>query len=182
MYRKKLDFQSIVFKVFILYLAIYLLALLLRLNYDFESLIINNEYKFLVIFNIVSISFGLPLSIVFDLLLIKVFGIFYILLFAPILTFLGLIQVMVLRKTNHIFMNKKFLVKNFKNNKLFYLFENIKIKPIYIFLIRAFPILPFILGSYFIAESLNNKKAILINSLIGAYFYYFSLFLIIGKS
>ena len=161
MYRKKLDFKSIIFKVFILYLAVYLLALLLRLNYDFESLLINIEYKYLLLFNIVSISLGLPLSIIFDFLLIKIFGI---------------------RKTNLEFMKKKFLIKNLKKNKLYYLFVNINVKPIYIFLIRAFPILPFLLGSYFIAKSLNNKKIILINSLLGAYFYYFSLFIIIGKS
>ena len=182
MYRKELNFKSIIFKIIIIYFGIYLTALFLRLNYDFESLFNNVEYKFLVLFNIVSISLGLPLSIVLDFILIKLFGLFYILLFAPVQTFLSLIQVIFFRKATLNLSNKSLLIKIFGNKKLNNTFEKITIKPIYIFLIRAFPILPFLLGSYFIAGSPNNKKVILIYSLIGAYFYYFSFFIIILKS
>ena len=182
MHKKELDFKSIIFKIFIIYFGIYLSAFFLRLNYDFESLLINVEYKILVLINIISILLGLPLSIVLDFLLIKLFGLFYILLFAPIQTFLSLIQVVFFRKANLDFSKNSFLIKKFRNKKIYNKFENIAIKPIYIFLIRAFPILPFLLGSYFIAASPNNKKVILIYSLIGAYFYYFSFFIIISKS
>ena len=182
MYRKEVNFKSIILKVFIFYLGIYLSALFLRFNYDLESFFINTEYRFLILINIFSIFLGLPFSILFDFILIKVFGLFYILLFAPIQTFLGLIQVIFLRKINLNFTKKNFLIKNIKKNKVYNLFENINFKPIYIFVIRAFPILPFLLGSYFIAVSNNNKKIILINSLIGAYIYYFTLFIIIGKA
>ena len=182
MYRKEVNFKPIILKVFILYLGIYLLALFLRFNYDLKYFFINIEYKYLIIINVFSIILGLPFSIIFDFILIKVFGLFYILLFAPIQTFLGLIQIIFLRKTNLNFIKKKFLNKNIKKNKLYNLVENTNFKPIYIFIIRAFPILPFLLSSYFIAVSRNNKKVILINSLIGAYFYYFSLFIIIGKA
>ena len=182
MYRKELNFKSIIFKIFIIYFGIYLSAFFLRINYDFESIFINVEYKFLVLINIVSISFGLPLSIVLDFILIKVFGLFYILLFAPVQTFLSLIQIIFFRKATLNFSQQSFLIKKFRNKKIYKIFENITIKPIYIFLIRAFPILPFLLGSYFIAVSPNNKKIILIYSLIGAYFYYFSFFVIIGRA
>mgnify|MGYP001303391556 CR=1 FL=1 len=182
MYRKEVNFKSIILKVFILYLGIYLLALFFRFNYDLKSVFINIEYKYLILINVFSIFLGLPLSIIFDFILIKVFGLFYILLFAPIQTFLGLIQVIFLKKINLNFTKKNFLIKNIKKNKIFNIFENINFKPIYIFIIRAFPILPFLLGSYFIAVSNNNKKTILINSLIGAYIYYFTLFIIIGKA
>ena len=182
MYKKELNFKSIIFKIFIVYFGIYLFALFLRLNYNFESLFINFEYKFLIIFNIVSISFGLPLSIVLDFILIKVFGLFYILIFAPVQTFLSLIQVILLRKVTLNFSKNNLLIKKFRNKEVYNKFKNITIKPIYIFLIRAFPILPFLLGSYFIAESPNNKKIIFIYSLLGAYFYYFSFFVIIGRA
>ena len=182
MYRKEINFKSIIFKIFIIYFGIYLSALFLRLNYDLEYLLINVEYKFLVIINIISISFGLPLSIVLDFLLIKLFGLFYILFFAPLQTFLSLIQIIFFRKATLNFSKKSFLIRKFRNKKIFKIFENVTIKPIYIFLIRAFPILPFLLGSYFISASSNNKKIIFIYSLIGAYFYYFSFFVIIGKA
>ena len=182
MYRKEINFKSIIFKIFIIYFGIYLTALFLRFNYDLESLLINVEYKFLVIINIISISLGLPFSIVLDFLLIKLFGLFYILLFAPVQTLLSFIQIIFFRKANLNFSKKSFLINKFRNEKIFKKFENITIKPIYIFLIRAFPVLPFLLGSYFIAASTNNKKIILIYSLMGAYFYYFSFFVIIGKA
>ena len=182
MYRKEVDFKTIILKVFILYFGIYFSSLYLRLNYDLESFFINIEYKFLILINVFSVSLGLPFSIIFDFILIKVFGLLYILLFAPIQTFLGLIQVIFLRKINTKFTKNIFLIKNIKKNRLYNLFENTTFKPIYIFIIRAFPILPFLFSSYFIALSNNNKKTILINSLIGAYFYYFSLFIIIGKA
>ena len=182
MYRKELNFKSIIFKLFIIYFGIYLSALFFRFNYDFESLFINIEYKFLVLMNIVSISFGLPFSIVLDFILIKVFGLFYILLFTPVQTFLSLIQIIFFRNKTLNFSKNNFLIKKIGNSKLQRKFENITIKPIFILLIRALPILPFLLGSYFIAASPNNKKIIFIYSLIGAYFYYFSLFVIIRKA
>ncbi len=182
MYRKKVNFKSIISKILIIYFGIYLSALFLRFNYDFESLFMNVEYKLLLLINIVSISFGLPSSIVLDFILIKFYGIFYILIFAPIQSILSLIQVILLRKININFTKKVSLVKIFKKFKLHNTFEKVTINPLYIFLLRAFPIMPFLLGSYFIAVSSNKKKIILIYSLIGAYFYYFSLYLLIGKT
>ena len=74
------------------------MALIFRYNYDFDSLLNNFEYKYLIFMNVISISLGLPLSIIFDVILIKFFGLYYVLFFSPVLTFLGVVQVLILRK------------------------------------------------------------------------------------
>ena len=182
MSRKNLNLKPTIFKIFIFYLAIYLFALFLRYSNGFENLIIDIEYKYLVLINIFSIFLGLPISILFDFILIKFFGFNYIIFFAPILTTLGVIQIILFRKTNFIFSKNIPLIKNIKNNRIKHIFENITFKPIFILIIRTFPILPFSLGSYFIASSEINKRFIIFYSLVGAYFYYFSLFFIIHSA
>ena len=74
---------------------VYFLALIFRYNNEIESLLNNVHYKYLIFLNIISISLGLPLTIIFDFILIKLFGFYYILFFSPVLTFLGLIQVLI---------------------------------------------------------------------------------------
>ena len=182
MSRKNLNLKPTIFKIFIFYLAIYLFALFLRYSNSFENLIIDFEYKYLVLINIISIFLGLPISILIDFILIKFFGFNYIIFFAPILTTLGVIQIILFRKTNFIFSKNIPLIKNIKNNRMKHIFENITFKPIFILIIRTFPILPFSLGSYFIASSEINKRLIIFYSLVGAYFYYFSLFFIIHSA
>ena len=182
MSRKNLNLKPTIFKIFIFYMAIYLFALFLRYSNGFENLIIDIEYKYLVLINIISIFLGLPISILIDFILIKFFGFNYIIFFAPILTTLGVIQIILFRKTNFIFSKNIPLIKNIKNNRMKHIFENITFKPIFILIIRTFPILPFSLGSYFIASSEINKRLIILYSLVGAYFYYFSLFFIIHSA
>ena len=182
MSRKNLNYRSTIFNFLIFYLIIYLFAIFLRYNNDFENLIINIEYRYLVLINIFSIFLGLPLSIIFDFLLIKFFGLKYIIFFAPILTILGVFQIILIKKTNLRFSNNILFIKNIRNHRLKHIFENITFKPIYILIIRTFPILPFSLGSYFIASSEINKRLIIVYSLFGAYFYYFSLFFIIQSA
>ena len=179
MSRKNLNLKSTIFKFFIFYIIIYLFALFLRYYNGFENLIINIEYRYLVLINIFSIFLGLPLSILFDFMLIKFFSLKYVIFFAPILTILGVAQIILLRQTNFRFSKTIPFIKNIRNHRLKYIFDNITFKPIFILIIRTFPILPFSLGSYFIACSEINKKLIIFYSLIGAYFYYFSLFFII---
>ena len=182
MSRKNLNLKSTIFKIFIFYIIIYLFALFLRYNNGFENLIIDIEYRYLALINIISIFLGLPLSIVFDFILIKFFGLKYIIFFAPILTILGFAQIILLRKTNFRFSKNIPFIKNIRNHRLKNIFENITFKPIFILIIRTFPILPFSLGSYFIASSEINKRFIILYSLFGAYFYYFSLFFIIKSA
>lgn len=182
MSRKNLNLKSTIFKIFIFYIIIYLIALFLRYNSGFENLIVDFEYRYLVLINIISIFLGLPLSIVFDFILIKNFGLKYIIFFAPILTILGFAQIILLRKTNFKFSKNIPFIKNIRNHRLKHLFENISFKPIFILIVRSFPILPFSLGSYFIASSEINKRITIIYSLFGAYFYYFSLFFIIKSA
>ena len=182
MSRKNLNLKSTIFKFFIFYIIIYLFALFLRYNNGFENLLINIVYRYLVLVNFTSIFLGLPLSIVFDFILIKFFGLNYIIFFAPILTTLGIVQIILLRKINFIFSKNIPFIRNIRNHRLKHLFENITFKPIFILILRTFPILPFSLGSYFIASSEINKRLIIIYSLFGAYFYYFSLFIIINSA
>ena len=182
MSRKNLNFRSTIFKLFIFYMIIYLFALFLRYSNDFENLIIGIEYRYLALINIFSIFLGLPLSILFDFLLIKFFGFKYIIFIAPTLTILGVAQIILIRRTNLIFSKNIFFIKNIRNHRLKHIFENITFKPIFILIIRSFPILPFSLGSYFIASSKINKRLIILYSLFGAYFYYISLFFIIQSA
>ena len=71
-----------------------------------------------------------------------------------------------------------FLKKTEKNN-LYKFFDNITFRSFYILIIRSFPILPHVLGSYIIASSKIKKKVILINTFFGSFFYYVFLYLII---
>ena len=179
MSRKNLNLKSTIFKIFIFYIIIYLVALFLRYSNGFENLIIDIEYRYLALINIISIFLGLPLSIVFDFILIKFFGLKYIIFFGPILTILGFAQIILLRKTNLRISKKIPLLNNISNHRLKHVFENMTFKPIFILFIRTFPILPFSLGSYLIALSEIKKRFIIMYSLFGSYFYYFSLFFII---
>ena len=181
MHREDLNFKSIIFKVLFIYLGVYFLALILKYNYDIESLLNKVHYKYLIFLNIISISLGLPFSIIFDFILIKFFGLYYVLFFSPVLTFLGLVQVFILRKINFQFSRSILFLKNPKNTYLYKFFEKITFKPIYILILRTFPISPFFLGSYFIASSISKKRIIFINSFLGSCFYYLFLLLIIGN-
>ena len=182
MYRKDLNFKSIIFKVLFIYVGVYFVALVFRYNYDFDSLLNNFEYKYLIFMNVISISLGLPLSIIFDVILIKFFGLNYVFFFSPVLTFLGLGQVFILKNINFKFSRSIIFFKNPKKNSLYKLFEKVNFKPFYILIIRTFPILPFVLGSYFIASSKSKKRAILIYSFFGSFFYYFFLFCIVQNA
>ena len=182
MHRKDLNLKSIIFKVLFIYLGVYFVALIFRYNYDLESLLNNFQYKYLILMNVISISLGLPLSIIFDVILIKLFGLNYVVFFSPFLTFLGLLQVLILRKINFKFSRNILFLKIPEKNNLYKFLEKVSYKPVNILLIRTFPILPFFLGSYFIASSKNNRSIILINSLLGSFFYYLLLFLIVGNA
>ena len=177
--KKNLNYKSVIFKVFFTYLVVYFLALIFKYNYDVESLLNNIKYKYLIILNIISIFAGLPLSIIFDFILIKLFGLYYVLFFCPALTILSVIQVLILRKINFKFSRRKYFLKKLENNYLLKLSGKFTFRSFYILIIRSFPILPHILGSYIIASSKIKKKIILINTFFGSVFYYLFLYLII---
>jgi len=181
MNRKGLNFKSAIFKIFFTYLAVYFFALIFKYTYDLESLFNNIQYKNLIALNIVSIFLGLPFSIIFDFILIKIFGFNYVLFFSPALTILSVIQVLIIRKIRFKFSRNILFFKKPEKNNLYKLFENITFRSFYILIIRSFPILPHILGSYIIASSKIKKKVILMNTFLGSFFYYFFLYLIIGN-
>ena len=181
MNRRDLNIKSVIFKVFVTYLCVYCLALILKYTYDIESLLNNIQFKYLIALNIISIFLGLPLSIIFDFILIKLFGIYYVLFFSPVLTILSVIQVLILRKIKFKFSRNILFLKKPEKNNLYKFFENVTFKSFYILIIRSFPILPHVFGSYIIASSKIKKKVILINTFLGSFFYYVLLFLIIGN-
>ena len=181
MNRKGLNFKSATFKIIFTYLLIYLFALIFKYNYDLESLFNNIQYKYLISLNIVSIFLGLPLSIIFDFILIKVFGWNYVLFFSPALTILSVVQVLILRKINLKLSRSIFFFKKTEKNYFLKLFEKVTFSASYILIIRSFPILPHVLGSYIIASSRIKKRFILINTFLGSIFYYIFLYLIISN-
>ena len=176
--KKNINYKLIISKVFFTYLVVYFFALIFKYSYDFESLLKNIEYKYLIGLNLIIIILGLPLSIIFDFILVKIFGLYYVLFFSPALTILSLIQVFFVRKIQLKFPRSIFSFRKKEKNKLYKVFDNITFRPLYILIIRSFPILPHILGSYIIASSKIKKRVILINTLLGSYFYYFLLFMI----
>jgi len=153
MNRKDLNFKSVILKIFFTYLGVYFLALIFKYTFDLESIFNNIQDKFLIALNIVSIFLGLPLSIIFDFILLKIFGLNYVLLFSPTLTILSFIQVLILRKIKFKFSRNILFLKNPEKNNLYKFFDNITFKSFYILIIRSFPILPHGLGSYIIASS-----------------------------
>ena len=175
-----MNFKSVIFKIFCTYLMVYFLALIFKYTYDIESLLHNIQYRYLIGLNIISIFLGLPLAIIFDFILIKIFSLNYVLFFSPALTILSVIQVLILRKIKFKFSRNILFFKKPGKNKLYKLFENITFRPFYILVIRSFPILPHVLGSYIIASAKIKKKVILINTFLGSFFYYVFLYLIIG--
>ena len=174
-----MNYKPVFFKLFITYFVVYILAVLFKYNYDLESLLNNFQYKYLIALNIFSIFLGLPLSIVFDFILIKLFGLLYVLFFFPALTILSVIQVLILRKIKFKFSRNILFLKRPEKNNLYKFFDNITFRSFYILIIRSFPILPHVLGSYIIASSKIKNKVILINTFFGSFFYYVFLYLII---
>ena len=109
MNRKDINFKSVIFKIYFTYLGVYFLALIFKYTYDLESLFNNIQYKYLVALNIVSIFLELPLSIIFDFILMKNFGLNYVFFFSPALTILSVVQVFILRKIKFKFSRNIFL-------------------------------------------------------------------------
>ena len=181
MNRKNFNFKSLIVKVIFTYLVVYFLALIFKYTFDIETLINNIQYKYLIALNIISIFLGLPLSIIFDFILIKLFGIYYVLFFSPALTTLSVIQVLILRKIKYRFSDDTLFFRYPKKNYLYKFLEKIPFRSFYILIIRSFPILPHVLGSYIIASSKIKKTGIIINTFLGSIFYYLFLFLIISN-
>ena len=177
-----MNYKQVILKIFLFYLLVYFLALIFKYTYDIESLLNNIQYKYLIWLNIISIFLGLPLSIIFDFILIKSFGLSYVLFFSPVLAILSVVQVLILRKIKFKFSKDVLFMKKREKNNLYKFFENVTFKSFYILLIRSFPIMPHVLGSYIIASSKIKKEFILKNTFLGSYFYYFFLFLIIANA
>ena len=112
MSKRNLNYKSVIFKIFFTYLGVYFFALILKYNYDLESLFNNIQYKYLITLNILSILLGLTLSIIFDFILLKIFWLNYVLFFSPALTILSVVQVLILRKIKFKFFRNILFLKN----------------------------------------------------------------------
>ena len=156
MYKKDLIFKSAIFKIFFTYLVFYFLTLTFKYTYDLESLLNNIQYQYLIALNIISIFLGLPLSIVFDFVLIKLFGIYYVLCFSPALTILSVIQVLILRKIKFKFSRNLMFLKKPQKNYVYKFFENVTFRSFYILIIRSFPIIEDI-SDYLVTEHKKKK-------------------------
>ena len=99
MSKKETYFKSVILKVFFTYLIVYILALVFRYNNNIESVLNNIQYRYLIAFNLISVFLGLPLSIIFDFILIKLFGFYYVLFFSPSLTIFSFFQVLIVKFT-----------------------------------------------------------------------------------
>ena len=133
MNRKYLNFKSVIFKIFFTYLVVYFLALIFKYTFDIESVLNNIQYKYLIALNIISIFLGLPLSIIFDFILIKLFGLYYVLFFSPVLTILSVMQVLILRKIKFKFSRNILFFKKPENNNVYKFFVKVTFKSFYIF-------------------------------------------------
>ena len=176
-----MNFKPVILKIIFTYLMVYVLALIFKYTYDIESLISHIHYKYLLALNIFSISLGLPLSIIFDFVLVKLFGLYYILFFSPALSIISVFQVFILRKIIFKFSKSILFLERQSINNLYKFFKKMTFKPIHILIIRSFPIIPHVLGSYIIASSKIKKNIILFYTFLGSFFYYIFLYLIIGN-
>ena len=171
-----MNFKSVIFKIFLTYLVVYFLALISKYTFDIELIFNNIQYKYLIALNILSIFLGLPISIVFDFILIKLFGFYYVLFFSPALTILSVIQVLILRRIKFKFSRNILFLKKPEKNNIYKFFENVSFRSFYILIIRSFPILPHVFGSYIIASSKIKKRIILFNTFWDHFFIMFFFF------
>ena len=128
MNKKDLNFKSVILKIFFTYLGVYFFAVIFKYTYDLESLFNNIQYNYLIALNTVYIFLGLPLSIIFDFILLKIFGLNYVLFFSPALTFLSVIQVHILRKIKFKFSRNIIFLKKPEKNNLYQFFDNINFR------------------------------------------------------
>ncbi len=158
----------------IIYTCVFSCGIFLRSFSDFSDYINEFPTLFIIYLNFFSLLVGLPLSLVFDLVIIDQIGFIYV-IFSPIL--IGLITCMHVIYFRNAY--KKNLIKAMnsylKNKKLIRLikfYNIIKSKKYFILIIRSFPIFPFLLGSYFISLSNYSLRDIFTFSVIGTYAYY----------
>ena len=101
--------------------------------------------------------------------------------FSPALTILSVVQVLILRKIKLKVSGNILFLKKPEKNQFYRIFKNVTFKSFYILIIRSFPIIPHVLGSYIIASSKIKFKVILLNTFLGSILYYLFLLFIIGN-
>ena len=173
--------KRIFWKISFTYLFALLLVNFLRVGFIDEIFLSRIPILFLLIINILLFLIGIPIPLVLDFLLINHYEINYFLLFPIIIGFISSLHVFLFRKNNLQFLLWDSLLK--KGKKIKWISNvNINLNASKIFLIRALPLFPFLFGNYIISSSKLSISRIFILNLLGSYFYYLSLYLLIKSN
>ena len=173
--------KRIFWKISFTYLFALLLVNFLRVGFIDEIFLSKIPILFLLIINILLFLIGIPIPLVLDFLLINHYEINYFILFPIIIGFISSLHVYLFRKNNLQFVLWDNLLSRSKKIKWISNI-NININASKIFLIRALPLFPFLFGNYIISSSKLTISRIFILNLLGSYFYYLSLYLLIKSN
>ena len=173
--------KRIFWKISFTYLFALLLVNFLRVGFIDEIFLSRIPILFLLIINILLFLIGIPIPLVLDFLLINHYEINYFILFPIIIGFISSLHVYLFRKNNLHFVLWDNLLNRSKKIKWISNI-NININAPKIFLIRALPLFPFLFGNYIISSSKLKISRIFILNLLGSYFYYLSLYLLIKSN
>lgn len=163
------------------FLVAYLGGLAIRSIGPIASILENITPSFLLALNALSLFAGLPLSILFDLLLFRVYGAFY-LAFWPIVVALvtgvhvGLLRIFGERHALKVLMMDHDMIGKKLKGLSTFLGSGLN-SVILILFVRAVPVLPFVAGSIAIAALPTRLRCVFLASLAGSYLYYCIVFL-----
>ena len=166
--------KKIFWKIFLTYIFALCLINFLRIGFIDQIFISKVPIFLLMIINFILFFIGLPIPLVLDILLINHYGRIYIIFFPIIIGLVSTFHVYLFRRNNWEFILWNNLIK--KSKRLSWI-SNIRIRlnSLNILLIRSLPILPFLFGNYVIASSKLNIPKIFGLNILGSYFYFLTL-------
>ena len=173
--------KKIFWKISLTYLGALFVVNFLRIGIIDELFLSNIPKTFLLIINVVLFLVGIPIPLVLDIVLINNYDIFYLVLFPFLIGIISSFHVYFFRKKKLQFILWDNLTKYDRSRKWISNFK-VRINSFKIFLIRSLPIFPFLFGNYIISSSRINIYKIFGLNLLGSYFYYISLYIVIKLS
>lgn len=173
--------QKIFWKICFTYLVTLFVINILRIGIIDESFLSSIPRFFLLIINSILFSIGIPIPIILDIVLINHYGIFYLFLFPLLIGIISSLHVYFFRKKKLQFILWDYLIQHNRSRKWISNFK-FRINSFKIVLIRSLPIFPFLFGNYIISSSRIHIYKIFGLNLIGSYFYYLSLYVVIKLS
>ena len=160
----------------VLIILVYSFGLYLRFNPSLDSLVHNLPLHFVFIFNIFLFLFGVPLTIICDVILYNNFGLIYICLASLVVSIVTNLHVILLRNFQF---NKylSFFSNSRRMNAILLEYQSISshnsIRLYQIFLVRSLPVLPFFIGSIFVSFSSFSNSKIFFSTYLASLIYYF---------